>query len=253
MAVKIGHAKGDENGNAKGGESGDQTGKEILIQNWYNRDGGWDVVLVPTDDAIAAKAVANMIEICEDDSFGYDQGERWTGYNAINAAGGDISEAEDSEFDCSSVVDTAYILAGLNVSRGYTGNLERRYAAAGFVAHREPEYLSDPNYVKAGSLYLTAGKHVAMTVTDGAYVESASTEDYASEADQIDPPYVQIIGSVNVRKTASKDAKIIYTAKNEKLPFGEFDDDTGWYGVDSPKGPGFVSCNIPRWAKLVTK
>ncbi|HRX58622.1 MAG TPA: hypothetical protein P5075_07595, partial [Eubacteriales bacterium] len=68
---------------------------------------------------------------------------------------------------------------------------------------------------------------------------------------QIDPPYVQITGSVNVRNPAGLGGKIIYVARNEKLPFEEFDDDTGWYGVQCPRGTGFVSCSIPRYAKLV--
>ena len=36
-----------------------------------------------------------------------------------------------------------------------------------------------------------------------------------------------------------------------QFPTKEFDDDTGWYGVMSPAGAGFVSNAIPRYAKLV--
>ncbi len=103
-----------------------------------------------------------------------------------------------------------------------------------------------------------------IVVSDGSKAYSltkGATEDYASEADQIDPPYVQIKGNVNVRdlpgsyinKEGKKIyyGKKIYTAHNEKLPFEEFDDDTGWWGVMCPAGTGFVSCDIPNYATLV--
>ena len=72
-----------------------------------------------------------------------------------------------------------------------------------------------------------------------------------NEEAEIDPPYVQIKGKVNVRFPAGLDGKIIYTAKNERLPFEEIDADTGWFGVQSPAGAGFVSCNLPKSAILV--
>ena len=53
MSVKIAHAIGDENGKARGGKAGDQTGKEILVTNWYKRTGGWEVYLECTDKALA--------------------------------------------------------------------------------------------------------------------------------------------------------------------------------------------------------
>lgn len=250
MSVKIAHAVGDENGKARGGEAGDQTGKEVLVTNWYNRSGGWGVCLECTDEQLGSDAADIAIRIANDDSFGYDQNQRTTAYKAILAAGGDIESAADSELDCSVLVFIAYKLAGLDIEIGYTGNLEARFLATGkFVAHREKKYLTSGEYAKKGWIYLTAGKHTAIVVTNGSKVETS--EDYASEADQIDPPYVQIKGRVNVRLPAGLDGDIIYTAENEKLPFEEFDADTGWYGVQCPRGIGFVSCNIPRYAKLV--
>lgn len=250
MATKIAHAVGDENGNARGGEAGDQTGREVLVTNWYKRSGGWDVYLECTDEALASAAADIATRIANDDSFGYDQGQRLTAYAAIKAAGGDIENADDSELDCSVLVFIAYKLAGLSISVGYTGNLEARFLATGkFVAHRESKYLESGDYAQKGGIYLTAGKHTAIVVTDGSKAETAET--LTAEADEIDPPYVQIKGRVNVRNPAGLSGKVIYVARDEKLPFEEFDDDTGWYGVQCPKGSGFVSCNIPRYAKLV--
>ena len=253
MAVKIAHAVGDEYGKAKGGQAGDQTGKEILVTNWYKRTGGWEVYLECTDTALASAAAENATRIANDDSFGYDQDQRSTAYKAILAAGS-IEAAADSELDCSVLVFIAYKLAGLNIEVGYTGNLESRFMATGkFIAHREPKYLTSGDHAKTGGIYLTAGKHTAIVVS--------GREDASGEADQIDPPYVQIKGKVNVRDAGGwtlndkgkkvYNGKVIYTAKDEKLPFEEFDADSGWYCVQSPAGAGFVSCDLPKNAILV--
>lgn len=75
--------------------------------------------------------------------------------------------------------------------------------------------------------------------------------DGSGEADNIDPPYVLTLGKVNVRRMAGTENPVLYVAsKGEKLPFGEFDDDTGWYGVETPKGAGFIS-NNKKYTKLV--
>ena len=91
-----------------------------------------------------------------------------------------------------------------------------------------------------------------MLVSDSGSV--TTPEDYASEADQIDAPYVLSLGSVNVRAAAGVAGnKIIYTAHyGEKLPFGDIDAGTGWYAVETPKGLGFIS-NKPRYTRLVTE
>lgn len=266
MATKLAEAYSDENGRARGGAAGDQgtpgnTGKpsqggeEVRVKDWYERTGGWSVYLECTDTALASAAAENAERIANDDSFGYDQDQRSTAYKAILAAGS-IEAAADSELDCSVLVFIAYKLAGLNIEVGYTGNLESRFMATGkFIAHREPKYLTSGRYAKVGGIYLTAGKHTMIVVSNG------SNADSGGEADQIDPPYVQIKGKVNVRDAGGwtlnekgkkvYNGKVIYTAKDEKLPFEEFDEDSGWYGVMSPAGAGFVSCDLPRSAILV--
>ena len=248
MAARIVHAFSDENKQSKGGQAGDQTGREIFEQDWYDRDGGWDVMLECTDHDMAQAAAATAIEIADDDSFGYDQSQRWTGADAIQAAG-DVVGAVASEFDCSSLVDTAYMLNGLEIERGYTGNMERRYLATGiFVAHREPEYTKSAERAPVGSIYLTAGKHTAIVVKSDA---EPNESDPDSEADEIDPPYVKVLGSVNVRVRAGKENERLTTAHNgDRLPYISTDSDTGWYEVETIKGNGFIS-NKPKYTKLV--
>lgn len=269
MSVLIAEAYSDEKGKARGGRAGDQGapgnkgnpsagGEEVRVKEWYERTGGWGVCLECTEIALAESAADNASRIANDDSFGYDQDQRKTAYQAILTAGS-IEAAADSELDCSVLVFIAYKLAGLDIEIGYTGNLESRFLATGkFIAHREPMYLESGNHAKKGWIYLTAGRHTMIVVSDG---EIISPEDGAPEADQIDPPYVQIKGSVNVRdlpgsyiNAKGKKAyygKRIYTAHDENLPFEEFDADTGWWGVMCPAGAGFVSCEIPKYAKLV--
>lgn len=272
MAPYVVEALGDERGKAKGGLPGEQSGDiEVVKRLWRVRTGGWDVCLECTDVDLAKRAAAFAIRIANDPSFGYDQDDRWTADKAIQDAGGNIEAAADSEVDCSSLIDIVYRLAGLKVEKGYTGNLERRYLATGkFIAHREPKYLQSADYSRTGWLYLTAGKHVAILVTDGKY---AGAPEVISEpdTDEVKPPYVQITGKVNVRRLAGRkldaagqpvyNAKgtplyngvAIYVAKNMRLPFKKIDAATGWYMVTCPKGVGYVSCDVQDHAKLISK
>jgi len=83
-------------------------------------------------------------------------------------------------------------------------------------------------------------------------VEETPTEDFSKEADQPDTPYVQITDSVNVRRTPGLNGKIIFVAhEGDVLPYTGTDPKTGWYSVECPKGFGYVSCDIPQYAKLV--
>ena len=248
MAARIVHAYSDENKQSKGGQAGDQTGREIFEQEWYDRDGGWDVMLECTDHEMAQAAAATAIEIADDDSFGYDQSQRWTGADAIQAAG-EVAGAVASEFDCSSLVDTAYMLNGLEIERGYTGNLESRYLATGlFIAHRGTEYTKSADRAPVGSIYLTAGKHTAIVVKSDA---EPNESDPDSEADEIEPPYVKVLGSVNVRVKAGKENERLTTAHNgDRLPYISTDSATGWYEIETIKGNGFIS-NKPKYTKLV--
>jgi hypothetical protein len=252
MAARIVHAYSDENKQSKGGQAGDQTGREIFEQDWYDRDGGWDVMLECTDHEMAQAAAATAIEIADDDSIGYDQSQRWTGADAIQAAG-EVAGAVDSEFDCSSLVDTAYMLNGLEIERGYTGNMERRYLATGlFVAHRGSEYTKSSDRAPVGSIYLTAGKHTVIVVKSDAEPNDIAPRP-EDEADEIEPPYVEVIGSVNVRVKAGKENERLTTAHDgDKLRHIGTDAATGWYEVMTAKGAGFIT-NKPKYTKLVTE
>ncbi|MEG1525672.1 MAG: SH3 domain-containing protein [Clostridia bacterium] len=254
MTVKIGHAVQDENGGIDGAIAGDQTGKEIATRNWYNRSGGWGVRLTCIDREMANKAARFVEQVCDNPSYGYSQRNRWSGYRSIVANNGVILGAK-GDFDCATLCISAYIMAGLDhKASGYTGNIERSFVATGkFIAHKDTANLTSPDYAKRGDLYLMAGKHVAMLLTDGPKTESSPTSVPGSEADDVDPPYVLVIGgTVNVRAGSSTHTKILFTAKRGiRLPYIETDADTGWYMVQTYKGDACISGN-PKYTRLVT-
>jgi hypothetical protein len=266
MTVLLIEAFNDENKKAKGGQAGDQLnnipGKdEVRIGPWRNRAGGWSVVLECTDVELAKKAVGIFSRIAKDSSFGYDQDQRWTALEAIRNAGGNIEAAADSEIDCSSGIDISYILAGLKVERGYTGNLERRYLATGkFIAHRDPKYLTSGDYAKAGWLYLTAGHHVAMIANDGP--KSSISEPVKTETNEIQKikelpnitaPYIEAIRNVRIRTGPStKDSSLGYISKGTRVQYlgVQTKNDKRWYQVITSQGKAFVSAD-PIYTKLV--
>ena len=111
------HASLNEKGTITGGKGGDQTGREICTRSNY---GEWDYVLRYPDERIATQAVLFALDIANDNSHGYDQVNRWG----------------SPDYDCSSLVITAYDKAGVPVkSKGatYTGNMREAFKKCGFV------------------------------------------------------------------------------------------------------------------------
>ena len=111
------HASLNEKGTITGGKGGDQTGREICTRSNY---GEWDYVLRYPDERVATQAVLFALDIANDDSHGYDQVNRWG----------------SPDYDCSSLVITAYDKAGVPVkSKGatYTGNMREAFKKCGFV------------------------------------------------------------------------------------------------------------------------
>lgn len=252
--VILGHACQDENGGIDGAIVGDQTGKEIRTQNWYNRSGGWGVYLRPLDDAMADRAAAFVERICADDNYGYSQPDRWSGYKAIVANSGNVAGARGN-FDCSSLVFSAYLHAGLNVGMGYTGNLEKYFMNTGkFKAHREPEYLESGAMSQRGGIYLMAGKHVAMVLSnsDEAMPDGDEPAGEAKEpSSAVLPPYVQTFGRVRVRVAPTVDSEKLFTAKDMRLPYVDTDPATKWHCVETDMGRGWIS-GKPNLTKVVT-
>ena len=165
MIVKIGHAYSDERSRARGGKSGDQTGKEVLIQNWYNK--GWSAVFRAKEANIAEKIAKAAEQACLNNKIGYDQGQRTTLYEQAKKLDWDISKiTEDCECDCSSLVSVCVNAAGISVSKDmYTGNQKAvLQATKKFDILTSAEYLTAPNNLKRGDILLGPG-HTAIVVS----------------------------------------------------------------------------------------
>lgn len=95
MGVIIGSARIDEFGNTSGGQAGDQTGKEVSTQNFYLHKRGW-FVLRPKSKA--EELGDAMDRACNNDNFGYDQGNR------LDCLKYTTKTNKPTECDCSSLV-----------------------------------------------------------------------------------------------------------------------------------------------------
>lgn len=255
MAVRIGHAVMDETGQTAGPISGDQTGKEVAVATWYAKNSkglAWTHYIELKDAAKREKLALFIESACANPKIGYSQKNRTGLYESMKQ--GRTVDVASGDVDCTSLIFIGLKLAcGISVAIGYSGNMASLLKATGqFNIYTDAAHLTTDKLAKRGGIYLRNGH--ALTVLENGSGSVLTQEDYASEADQIDPPYVLSLGSVNVRVAPGVEGnKVIYTAHyGEKLPFGEIDDGTGWYGVETPKGLGFIS-NKPRYTRLVTE
>lgn len=242
MNIKIGHAIMDELGKTIGATPGDQTGKEIALSTWYakNKAGRvWQYYLEYTDFAMAERAAQYMEQICEDSAFGYSQGktQRWDGYRAIQANGGMVSGAR-GDFDCSTLVISCYILAGLDMTPdGYTGNLRAKLLATGkFKSYSDSAHLDTDKLAKRGGIYLRNG-HVLMALQDGGgALGAADTSD------------LTIVGKIivdeinkwcNVRSGPGMEYTIIGKAKENDV-YSMYGVVENWYQIDYSGSVGYL-------------
>ena len=116
--------------------------------NVYNKTNALKMGVIDT-------AVQWMVGIANDNSHGYDQANRW-----------------GPDYDCSSLVITAYERAGVPVkSKGgatYTGNMKRAFLNNGFKDVTSSVNLSTGAGMKKGDVLLNETHHTALVVTDGA-------------------------------------------------------------------------------------
>lgn len=164
----IGQASIDENGNIQGPTSGDQTGREINISNFYSFP--WNYVLRCKDATYADRAATYMEEIAKNSNFGYSQINRWAGYISIKANDGKVQGAY-GDFDCSSLVISCYVLAGvpgLKAGSGYTGNMKSLFLNTGyFEIFTDSAHLTNANYMRRGDIYVNTTSHTVMGLDNG--------------------------------------------------------------------------------------
>lgn len=180
MAIKIGHASGDERHKATGGQAGDQTGGEVTTRSWYSSP--WDVVLRPLDPDIAEKSARACEAACANPHIGYDQGARNTLYTYALAARFDLAKiTDDVECDCSSLMHVCGLAGGANVpfkwNCFWTGNMVEGFLASGqYEALRDAKYLTSDAYLKRGDILVNSKSHTAMALENGAKAGGSVTD-----------------------------------------------------------------------------
>lgn len=113
-----------------------------------------------------AKAVESAVQwaigIANDNSHGYDQGSRW-----------------GPDYDCSSLLITAYQQAGIKVKDAgatYTGNMYSTFLACGFEDVTGFVNLSNGSGIKRGDILLNTASHTAMSIGNGQVVQASQNE-----------------------------------------------------------------------------
>lgn len=179
MISNSGH---DERGQYSGGQAGDQGGEWSNI-SWYSRP--WNCVLRYPEAAVR-ECIASLAEkAAENDMIGYDQGERYSYWYALQAADYDPSEIKTPcEADCSAGVIANVKAAGYicnvkelaDIKATYTGNMRTELQKAGFAVLTDQKYLNSPDYLMRGDILLNDEYHTATNLTNGKYVTDESGE-----------------------------------------------------------------------------
>lgn len=103
------------------------------------------------------KAVTWALGIAEDNSHGYDQSSRW-----------------GPDYDCSSLVISAFKQAGVPLSCTYTGNMRSDMLMNGFVP--APVNLATGEGLQRGDVLLNEKHHTALYIGDGKLVHAGGNE-----------------------------------------------------------------------------
>lgn len=107
---------------------------------------------------IPEKAVQFMLDVAWDESHGYDQANRW-----------------GPDYDCSSLVISAYKTAGVPLSSTYTGNMRSDFLNNGFAIPVNVNLATGAG-LEPGDVLLNERNHTAMYVGNGQLVHAAGNE-----------------------------------------------------------------------------
>lgn len=118
-------------------------------------------------------AVAWCVATAEDDSHGYDQGERWG----------------PADYDCSSLLITGWEFAGVPVKTKYgarrTANMYEGFTKAGFIDVTSQINMATGEGTRKGDVWLTPHDHTAMVCTtkDGIRFVEAHGNEFGGRVD----------------------------------------------------------------------
>lgn len=122
MVYRIGSARISEYGTIDGKPGDQKGGSEVSIQQYYLHRKGWRVFRAK--DPVKSKVIGlTMIDLCENDCFGYGQPDRLTGFNAASKVGFDIKKVKiPVNIDCSVAIRICCMAAGIKTGDFYTAN-----------------------------------------------------------------------------------------------------------------------------------
>lgn len=109
--------------------------------------------------SVIENAASWMVGIANDNSHGYDQGNRW-----------------GPDYDCSSLVISAYKHAGVPLQSTYTGNMKGDFLARGFKDVTNSVNLASGAGMQRGDVLLNIVHHTAMYIGNGQLCEAAGNE-----------------------------------------------------------------------------
>lgn len=182
--MRIGHASIDENNKIKNGRAGDQTGKEVCIRNYYDKN--WDYVLRPKTSDLAEKSAKACEALCNNQCVGYDQNERNSIIPYLELLGWNyLAIKKDTECDCSSLMTACALCGGAKIN--YKGNaphtrsMVARFKESG--SYDVFQFVSPKHSnLKRGDILVKEGSHTAMVLDDYApTTEKKSNEEIARE------------------------------------------------------------------------
>lgn len=171
----------DERGAYSGGQAGDQTHGEYALIPWYNR--GWSCVLRHPDQSTRAMIALLADAAAKNNKIGYDQSQRHTFWQQLQAANYDPSRiATPCEADCSSSTAAIIKAAGYRLGNKAlqavrydltTAGLRSAGKTAGFNVLTDPKYLTGDAYLLPGDILvrdvnLSTG-HAAINTTTGSH------------------------------------------------------------------------------------
>ena len=243
--VKLGSSSKDEKGQYRGGQAGDQTGAEVYIQNWY--DGSWHSVIRPKSAALAEKIASACEKACNNNNIGYDQYERNSLYREALKVNLDLSKiTTPCECDCSSLVSTCCIAAGLSESIFFAGNnmrttynlIDACNKTGYFDVLTSSNYTRSKDYLKRGDILLSTG-HTVIVLSNGdkagqMVVTQTVIETYKVK---ITASKLNVRSSPNVNSAIVTQVKAgeVYTIIEEREGWGRLKSGAGWIALEYTK------------------
>lgn len=148
---------------------------------------------------IPEKAAQFMTEIAQDNSHGYDQANRW-----------------GPDYDCSSLVISAYKSAGVPLTCTYTGNMRSDFLNHGFVIPLNVNLATGAG-LQIGDVLLNEQHHTAMYIGGGKIVQASGNEHGGVTGGQ---PGDQTGGEINIHAYYNFpwDCVLRYVKKEEPAP-----------------------------------